>query len=80
MTQKAFKTFINEIYSKPPEKNYPTNKTVVYYFDNIWSIIILDSKDYGFGNNRSFTHVLVLIDISSKSSWAIPLKTKMLKQ
>ena len=26
MTQKNIKIFINEIYSKPPEKNYATNK------------------------------------------------------
>ena len=26
MTQKNIKIFINEIYSKPPKKNYTTNK------------------------------------------------------
>ena len=47
MTQKNIKTFINEIHSKPPKKNYDTNKTNVYYIDNIWSLDILDLKDYG---------------------------------
>ena len=30
MTQKSIKTFINEIYSKPPKKNFATNKTDVF--------------------------------------------------
>ena len=37
MTQKSIKTIINENYSKPPKKNYNTNKTDVYNIDNIWS-------------------------------------------
>ena len=45
MTQKNIKIFINEIYSKPPKKNYITNKTDVYYIDDIWSLDILDLKD-----------------------------------
>ena len=39
MTQKTIKLFIDEIYSKPPKKNYPTNKTDVYHIDDIWSLI-----------------------------------------
>ena len=34
------KIFINEMYSKPPEKNYNTNKTDVYHIDDIWSLDI----------------------------------------
>ena len=30
MTQKNIKIFINEIYSKPPKRNYATNKTHVF--------------------------------------------------
>ena len=52
MTQKTTKTFLNEIYSKPPKKNYATNKTEVHHIDDIWSLDILDLKDYGFENNR----------------------------
>ena len=47
MTQKTLKIFVNEIYSKPPKKNYPTNKTHVCHFDDIWSLDVLDIKDYG---------------------------------
>ena len=35
MTQKNIKIFINELYSKPPKKNHPTNKTNVYNIDDI---------------------------------------------
>ena len=76
MTQKNIKIFINEIYSKPPKKYYPTNKTDVYHMDDIWSLDILDLKDYGSKNNRGYRYVLVIIDNFSKFGWTIPLKNK----
>ena len=76
MTQKNIKTFINEIYSKPPERNYVTNETDVYYIDEIWSLDILDLKDYGPENNKGYRYVLVIIDNFSKFGWTIPLKKK----
>ena len=76
MSQKNIKIFINEIYSKPPKKIYATNKTNVYYIDDIWSLDILDLKDYGPGNNRGYRYVLVVIDNFSKFGWTIPLKNK----
>ena len=74
MTQKNIKIFINEIYSKPSKKYYPTNKTDVYYIDDIWSLDILDLKDYGPENNRGYRYVLVIIDIFSKFGGTIPLE------
>ena len=76
MTQKNIKIFIDEIYSKPPKKNYVTNKTDVYHIDDIWSLDILDLKDYGPENNRNYRYVLVTIDNFSKFGWTIPLKNK----
>ena len=76
MTQKNIKIFINEIYSKPPKKYYPTNKTDVYYIDDIWSLDILDLKDYGPKNNRGYRYVFVIIDNFSKFGWTVPLKNK----
>ena len=52
MTQKTIINLINKIYSKPPKKNHPTNKTDVYHIDNIWGLDILDLKSYGPENNR----------------------------
>ena len=68
MTQKTAKKFINEIYSKPPKMKYPTNKTDVFYIDNIWSLNILDLKDYGPEKNRGYRYVLVIRDTFSKLS------------
>ena len=71
MSQKNNKIFINETYSKPPKKNYITNKTDVYHIDDIWSLDILDRKDYGPENNRGYRCVLVTIDNFSKFEWTI---------
>ena len=76
MIQKNIKTFINKIYSRGPRKNYPTNKTNLYYIDNIWSLYILDLKDYGVENNRGYRYVLVIIDNFRKNGWTVPLKNK----
>ena len=74
MTQKRIKIFIDEIYSKQPKKNFPTNETDVYYIDDIWSKDILDLKDYGPENNRGYRNVLVIIDNFSKFGWTVPFK------
>ena len=76
MSQKNIKIFLNEIYSKAPKKYYVTNKTDVYYIDDIWSLDILDLKDYGPKNNRGYRYVLVTIDNFSKFGWTISLKNK----
>ena len=76
MTQKNIKIFINEIYSKGPKRNYATNKTDVYHIDDIWSLDILDLKDYGPENNNNYRYVLVMIDNFSKFGWTVPLKNK----
>ena len=76
MTQKSIKIFIKEIYSKPPKKIYLTNKTDVYHIDDIWSLDILDLKDYGPENNRGYRYILVIIDTFSKFGWTVPLRNK----
>ena len=76
MTQKNNKIILSEIYSKPPKKKYATNKTDVYHIDDIWSLDILDLKDYGPENNRGYRYVLVIIDNFSKFGWTLPLKNK----
>ena len=76
MSQKNIENFKNEIYSKPPKKNYATNKTNVYHIDDIWSLDILDLNDYGPENNKGYRYVLVIIDNFSKFGWTIPLKNR----
>ena len=46
------KTFINEIYSEAPNKNYPTNKIIYNHIDEIWSIDLADMTDYKISNNK----------------------------
>ena len=76
MTQKTIKIIMNEIFSKPPEKKYATNKTDVYHIDDIWSWDILDLKDYGPENNRVFRYVSVITDNFSKFGSTPPLENK----
>ena len=76
MSQKNIKRFINEFYSKPPKKNYSTEKTDVYHFDDIWSLDILDLRDYGSKNNRGYRYVLVIKDNFSNFGWTVPLESK----
>ena len=70
------KIFIDEIYSKPPKKNYPTKKTIIKSIDDTWSSDLLDMNDYGPENNKGYRYILVVIDNISKFGWTIPLKYK----
>ena len=76
MKRKLTKIFIDEIYSKPTIKNYPTNKIVYNHIDEIWSIDLADMIDYKISNNKRFRYIFVIIDNYSKYLWAIPLKNK----
>ena len=68
--------FIDETYTKSPRKNYETNKTMIKSIDDTWSSDLLDMKDYGSKNNRSYRYILVVIDNFSKYGWTIHLKSK----
>ena len=70
------KIFIDEIYSKPPKKNYPTNKLIYNHIDEIWSIDLADFSDYKTSNNKGYRYIFIIIDNFSKYLWAIPLKNK----
>ena len=70
------KIFIDEIYSKPPRKNYPTNKIIYNHIDEIWSIDLADMIDYKISNIKGYRYIFIVIDIYSKYLWAIPLKNK----
>ena len=73
------KIFLDEIYSSPPKKNYPTNKIVYNHIDEIWSIDLADMIDYKISNNKGYRYIFVIIDNYSKYLWAIPLKIKYSK-
>ena len=70
------KSFIDEIYTKPPKKTYPTNKSIVVealmkllgvWIYQIWI-------DYGPKNKDGFRYILVVIDKFSKFGWTNSIK------
>ena len=76
MKKAITKIFIDEIYSSPPEDNYPKNKAIVKSIDDTWSSDLLDMNDYGIKNNKSYRYILEVIDNFKKFGWTIPLKSK----
>ena len=70
------KIFIDEIYSEPPQKNYPTNKITYNHIDEIWSIDLADMIDYKISNDKGYRYMFIIIDNFSNNLWAIPLKNK----
>ena len=40
-----FKTFIDKIYCKAPEKNYEMKKIIYMHIDETWSIDVVDMID-----------------------------------
>ena len=76
MKKDLMKIFIDELYSKPPKKNYPTNKIIYNHIDEIWSIDLGDFSDYKTSNNKGYRYIFIIIDNFSKYLWTIPLKNK----
>ena len=76
MKKDLTKIFIDEVYSKPPMRNYQTNKARIKSIDDTWSSDLLDVNDYGIKNNKGYRYILVVIDNFSKFGWTIPLKNK----
>ena len=74
MKKDLTKIFIDEIYSTPPKKNYPTNKIIYNHIDGIWSIDLADMIDYKISNNKGFRYTFFETDNLSKHLWAILLK------
>ena len=66
ISKDLIKIFVDEIYSKPPIKNYPTNKLVYNHIDEIWSIDLADMIDYKVSNNKGYRYIFVIIDNYSK--------------
>ena len=76
MKKDLTKNFFDEIYSKSPKINYPTNKIVYNHFGEIWSIDLADFPDYKTINNEGFRYIFIVIDDFSKYLWVVSLKNK----
>ena len=70
------KICIDEIYSRPPLRSYPTNKIVYNHIDEIWSIDFADMIDYKISNNKNYRYIFITIDNFSNYLWSIPIKNK----
>ena len=79
MKRDLTKIFIDEIYSKSPRKNFPSNKIIYNHIDEIWSMDLADMIDYKISNNKGFRYIFIIVDNFSKYLWAIPLKNKYSK-
>ena len=60
------KIFINEIYKKPPRKNYPNNKLIKNLIDEKWPIDLADKIDYKVSNIKGYRYIFVITDNFSK--------------
>ena len=58
--EESTKIFIDEIYSKPPEKKSKTTKIIYNYIDEIWSIDSADFSDYKISNNKWYRYTLII--------------------
>ena len=76
MKKDLTKIFIDEIYSTPPRKNYPTNKIVYNHIDEIWSIDLADFLECKTSKLKGFRYIFVIIDNCSKYFRAITIKNK----
>ena len=79
INKNLIKIFVDEIYSKPPSRNYPTNKIVYNHIDEIWSIDLADFLDYEISNYKGYRYIFIIIDNFGKYLWAIPLRNKISK-
>ena len=79
ISKDLIKIFVDEIYSKPPRKNYPTNKIVYNHIDEIWSIDLADMIDYKISNNKGFRYIFIIIDNFSKYFLLYHLKINIVK-
>ena len=74
MKEDLIKIFIDEIYSKPPLRNYPANKLFYNHIDEIWSIDLAGMIDYKIREIENYRYLTIVIDLFSKYLWAGPLK------
>ena len=79
MKRDLIKIFVDDIYSKPPKNNYPTNKLVYNHIDEIWSNDLVDMVEYKISNKKGFRCIFIIIDNLSKYLWCVPLKKKIVK-
>ena len=60
MTKKdLFKIFFDDIYIKPPKKNYETNEMICNHIDEIWSLDLANMIDYKISNTEKHRFIYI---------------------
>ena len=70
------KSFLDEIYSSPTRKIFPSNKLLYNHFDEICSIDLADMVDYKFLSSKGYRYIFKLLDNFSNHLWCLSLKIK----
>ena len=73
------KVSIDEIYSSPPRRKFPTNKIKYNHIDGIWSLDLAEFLDYNTSKNKGYRYKFIIINNFSNYLWAIPLQIKYSK-
>ena len=76
MEKDKVKLFFDEIKSRPPNKNYTSDKIRYTVVDQIWSIDLMNVSDYKTTKTKAFRHIFVIINNFLKYAWCTPLKNK----
>ena len=81
MKRDLTKIFIDEIYSKPSMRNYPTKKIVYNNIDELWGIDLANFSDYIISNKKKDIDIYLLYSINFPNfHGAYLLKLKTAKQ
>ena len=70
---------MDEIYSKPQLRNYPTIKIFYIHIDEIWSYDLIDMIDYKISNKKGFRYIFFILDNFGKYLWCVPMENKTSK-
>ena len=48
---------------------------ITYSIDDVWGADLVDMREWK-GHNKSYNHLLTVIDVLSKYAWGVPLKDR----
>lgn len=74
---KSARQVIEELY-RSARKNYQRRKVIMYGVKDTYQIDLVEMIPYA-KQNKNYKYILTVIDIFSKYSWAVPVKTKSAK-
>ncbi|KAG5347391.1 CEC1 protein, partial [Acromyrmex charruanus] len=59
----------------PARRNFPRRRVIIQGYDDLWQADVVEMRPYS-GFNRGHHYILTVIDMLSKYTWAVPLKSK----